>query len=230
MAGKSAFRQELEDAVLERHCAHHPMTDKWVEGELGRPARMGWAVEHYHWISTMLNEASFNICAKAPDDVIALELENYNEEADPDHPHLDIVLKFAKANGADLDEVKKGRGLPTTRSWSSWLKWVAKEKPWYCGVAAMRIGTESQSPMLYGRVLPSLREIYKYDEDDIEHFWLHAEVDIEHGDRGFEVLERHCTTREMKDEAIHWARESAQMRWFYFDGIYLHYELDYKLA
>ena len=29
--------------------------------------------------------------------------------------------------------------------------------------------------------------------------------------------------------AIHYARESAKLRWFYFDGIYLHYELGYKL-
>ena len=30
--------------------------------------------------------------------------------------------------------------------------------------------------------------------------------------------------------AIHYARECARMRWFYFDGIYLHYELGYGLV
>ena len=226
---KSEFRLELEAAVNERHCADHPMWDKLAAGELGRRACMGWAVEHYHWISTMLREATFSICAKAPADVIEVELENFREEEDPDEPHMEIVLKFAKANGADLDEVRSGEGLPTTRSWSAWLRHVAKEEPWYCGVAAIRIGTESQSPRLYSKVLPSLRENYRYDEEDIKHFWLHSEVDIEHGDRGFEVLERHCSTREMKDAAIRFARESARMRWFYFDGIHLHYELGYAL-
>ena len=66
-------------------------------------------------------------------------------------------------------------------------------------------------------------------EDVIEHFWLHSEADVEHGGRAFEVLERFCTTEAQRQEAIHWARESAKMRWFYFDGIYLHYELGYKL-
>ena len=226
---KSEFRLELEAAVNERHCADHPMWDKLAAGELGRRACMGWAVEHYHWISTMLREATFSICAKAPADVIEVELENFREEEDPDEPHMEIVLKFAKANGADLDEVRSGEGLPTTRSWSAWLRHVAREEPWYCGVAAIRIGTESQSPRLYSKVLPSLRENYRYDEEDIKHFWLHSEVDIEHGDRGFEVLERHCSTREMKDAAIRFARESARMRWFYFDGIHLHYELGYAL-
>ena len=230
MAGKSAFRQDLEAAVLERHCANHPMTEKWARGELGRGARMGWAVEHWHWISNIVNEVSFNIAARAPEDVVALELDNFHEETDPEYSHLDIVLRFAEANGADLAAVKAGRGLPTTRSWVAFLKNVAKAEPWYAAVAAIRIGTESQSPMLYSKVLPALREKYGYDEAAIEHFWLHAEVDIEHGDRGFEALERHCTTREMKDTAVHWARESAIMRWFYFDGIYLHYENGYALA
>jgi hypothetical protein len=33
----------------------------------------------------------------------------------------------------------------------------------------------------------------------------------------------------MQAEALHYVRESARRRWFYFDGIYLHYELGYKL-
>ena len=53
MTAVSTFRRELEAAVLERHCAHHPMTEKWAPGELGRDALMGWAVEHYHWISNV---------------------------------------------------------------------------------------------------------------------------------------------------------------------------------
>lgn len=226
---KSAFRLALEAAVDERHCADHPMWDMLAAGELGKNACMGWAVEHYHWISNMLTEATFQICSKAPPDVIELELENFHEEEDPDDPHMEIVLQFAAANGADLTAVRAGEGLPTTRSWAAWLKQVARDEPWYCGVAAIRIGTESQSPRLYSRVLPSLRENYKYDEDAIKHFWLHSEVDIEHSNRGFEMLDRHCTTPEMQDAAIRFARESARMRWFYFDGIFLHYEKGYAL-
>lgn len=228
MAGKSDFRRSLEEAVWQRHCANHPLTERWVKGELSRNALKGWAVEHWHWVSKM-SEPVFHICAKAPRDVIALELENFHEETDDDKPHLEIVLRFAKANGADTEAVKKGQGLPTTRAWADWLINVSKEQPWIAAVAALRIGTESQSPALYGKVLPALRKIYKYDEDAIEHFWLHTEVDVEHGDRGFELLEKHCTTRELQDIAIRYARQSAYMRWFYFDGIYLHYEQGYDL-
>ena len=74
-----------------------------------------------------------------------------------------------------------------------------------------------------------LGEVYKFEEEEIEHFWLHSEVDIEHGERGFEALLKHCSPREMQDMAVQYARESAYMRWFYFDGIFLLYEQSYDL-
>ena len=225
---KSAFREDLENAVLRRHCANHPMTEKWVRGELGRNALMGWAYEHYHWISNLF-PVYWEIAARAPHDVVAIEVENYRDETAEDRNHLDIVLRFAAANGADPEKVKRDRGLPSTESWVRFLKNASVEPSWIAGAAALHIGTESQSPMLYSKVLPALREKYKYKEDEIEHFWLHAEVDIEHGGLIFDALERHCTTQELKDLALYWAYESARMRWFYLDGIYQHYELGYHL-
>ena len=229
MKSQGSLRQELEAAVMERHCVNHPLTEKWVNGQLSRNAMMGWAIEHWHWVNKM-PEAAFSICAKAPKDVIAVELENLREETDEARSHLDIVLRFAQANGADIEEVKKGRGLPTTEAWANWLIQAAKEHPWIKGVAAIRVGTESQSPLLYGGILPALRNIYRFKEEVIEHFWLHVDADTDHGGRAFDLLERHCTTPELQEMAIHYARESAKMRWFYFDGIYLHYEMGYKLA
>jgi pyrroloquinoline-quinone synthase len=222
-----SFRDALKEAILQRHCANHPMTEKWACGELSRNALMGWGVEHWHWVSNVY-DATFYRCANAPRDVQAALLANWREETDPTRPHLPIVLKFAAANGADLEEVKRGRGLPTTEAWVAWQVYAAQQPGWIGGVASL-VGTESQSPMLYSKVLPALREIYRFPEDAIEHFWLHAEVDVEHGERGFDVLERHCTTRAMQEEAIFYVSESARRRWFYFDGIYLHYEMGYPL-
>lgn len=81
MSAVSNFRKALEDAVMERHCANHPMTRKWAAGELSRNGLKGIAVEHYHWISHAA-EWDFVISAKSPPDVIGLQLENWNEETD----------------------------------------------------------------------------------------------------------------------------------------------------
>src|SRR4051794_17089595 len=126
MTAVSTFHQELEAAVLERHCAHHPMTEKWVAGELSRNCLMGWGVEHHHWVKNM-GTITFYKMARAPADVRRVVLENYLEENDPDRPHMPIVLRFAEANGANLEEVRVDRGLPTTESWVAFLLRAAQE-------------------------------------------------------------------------------------------------------
>ena len=222
------FRKRLEEAVNERHCANHPMTEKWAEGKLSKNCMMGWASEQWHWVSKM-NTPTFYICKDAPDEVIHAEIDNFHEEMDPNHSHLDIMLNFAKANGGAPTKIKKSVGLPTTQSWVRFLTDAARDNPWFCGMSALRIGTESQSPRLYSKLLPALREIYKFKEDEIEHFWLHSEVDIEHGGIAYDLITKYCKSREQQDLCVHFVRESAKMRWFHFDGIYLHYEMGYKL-
>ena len=222
------FRKRLEEAVNERHCANHPMTDKWADGKLSKNCMMGWATEQWHWVSKM-NTPTFYICKDAPDEVIHAEIDNFHEEMDPNHSHLNIMLNFAKANGGAPTKIKKSVGLPTTQSWVRFLTDAARDNPWFCGMSALRIGTESQSPRLYSKLLPALREIYKFKEDEIEHFWLHSEVDIEHGGIAYDLITKYCKSREQQDLCVHFVRESAKMRWFHFDGIYLHYEMGYKL-
>lgn len=228
METKSSLRERLEAAVMERHCANHPLTEKWAAGQISKNAMMGWGIEQYHWISNIYKGELYK-AANTPLEAQHLLLSNYLEEVDPERPHLDIILRFAAANGADIEEVKKGRGLPTTEAWVAWFNRVCKEESFIASVAATNIGTESQSPLLYGKVLPALRQTYRFKDEDIEHFWLHEEADTEHGGRGFGILDRYCTTPELQEMAVHYARESAKMRWFFFDGIYLHYEMGYKL-
>ncbi|MDA0261859.1 MAG: hypothetical protein O3A21_06665, partial [Proteobacteria bacterium] len=138
LMAKSNFRRALEEAVLERHCANHPMTEKWAKGDLGQDAMMGWGVEHYHWVHNY-HIVNFTIAAKAPRDVIEMQLENFREEADDDKPHIEIVLKFAAANGADIDRVRNSRGLPTTRAWRNWLFQTARDNHWVAGGASTTI-------------------------------------------------------------------------------------------
>ena len=228
MATKSALRERLEAAVMERHCANHPLTEKWAAGQISKNAMMGWGIEQYHWISNIYKGELYK-AANTPLEAQHLLLSNYLDEVDPERPHLDIILRFAAANGADIEKVKKSRGLPTTEAWVAWFNRVCKEESFIASVAATNIGTESQSPLLYGKVLPALRQTYRFKDEDIEHFWLHEEADKEHGGRGFGILDRYCTTPELQEMAVHYARESAKMRWFFFDGIYLHYEMGYKL-
>ena len=219
MDSKNPLRERLETAVLERHCANHPLTEKWAAGKLSRNAMAGWAIEQYHWISNIYRGELFK-AANTPLEAQRLLLGNYLEETDPERPHLDIILRFAAANGANVDEVKRGRGLPTTEAWVSWFNRTCKEESFIASVAATNIGTESQSPMLYSKVLPALREIYRFEEKDIEHFWLHAVADTEHGGKGFDLLDKYATTPELRAKARRVALVGLEHRHVAMDGIY----------
>ena len=85
MKPKSALRERLEAAVMERHCANHPLTEKWAAGKLSRNALMGWGIEQYHWISNIYRGELFK-AANTPLEVQPLLLENYLEETDPTRP------------------------------------------------------------------------------------------------------------------------------------------------
>jgi pyrroloquinoline quinone (PQQ) biosynthesis protein C len=223
MDAKSAFRQELEAVVHNRFLKNHPMYVEWAKGALSKKCMAGCMAESYHYVSN-LYPAFFLIAAKAPTDVIDMELENYADEMNPKNPHPELFLRFIRACGFDSEKVRNGHGLPSTQGWVDWLMKLAKEEPWQAAVAAIHVGSEFQGPGTFKAILPALRQQYKFSEHEIEHFWLHAEVDIQHSGTAFDVLERHCTSREQRDMVKHYVSESVRRRWFFMDCVYLHYE------
>ncbi len=223
MESKSEFRQELEKVVYDRFLKNHPMYVLWSKGELSKKCMAGCMAESYHYVSN-LYPAFFLIAAKAPTDVIDMELENYGDEMNPKNPHPELFLRFIKACGEDPEQVRNGQGLPSTQGWVDWLMKLAKEEPWQAAVAAIHVGSEFQGPGTFKSILPALREKYRFSEHDIEHFWLHAEVDIQHSGTAFDVLERHCKTRADREMIIHYVAQSVRRRWFFMDCVYLHYE------
>lgn len=229
MANPAEFRAALQGVVDQRHQANHPLIAKWADGEVSRETIAGVIREHWYWISNLIPGALFNICAKAPDDVVEMEMENYAEEANPENPHVELLLRFCEACGMTREGLAAERGLPTTESWLNWELNLTAQQPWIAGVAGLHIASEAQEPRLFSKVLPALRETYKYSEHDLEYWWLHAEADIEHGGRAFEILVKHCDTPDKQAMALHYASEGARMKYLFWDGINLHYDVGYKL-
>jgi pyrroloquinoline quinone (PQQ) biosynthesis protein C len=222
-AVKSPFRLELEAIVKSRYLVNHPMYVRWAKGELSKETMAGCMAESYHYVSN-LYPIFFLIAAKAPPDVIEMELENYADEMNPKNPHPALFLRFIKACGGDPEKVRNGRGLPSTEYWVEWLTRLAKEHPWQAAVAAVHVGSEFQGVGTFKSILPALREQYKFSEHDIEHFWLHAEVDVQHSGTAFDVLERHCHNDADRQMVKHYVAESVRRRWFFMDCVYLHYD------
>jgi pyrroloquinoline-quinone synthase len=112
-----------------------------------------------------------------------------------------------------------GELLPETLGVQSWC-YRQSHRPFVEALAGMFVGLESQVPQIYSRTTPPLVEKYGFTEDEIVFFRLHIVADEEHGERGFELLEKHANTPEIKANCMRLVREATHMRRLYLDGLY----------
>jgi pyrroloquinoline-quinone synthase len=75
-------------------------------------------------------------------------------------------------------------------------------------------------PGIYKRNLPPLKTHYGFSDRDVEFFAIHIVADEVHGERGYQIVERHCTTEAMREEALDRVRQAAEMRWQYMSGLH----------
>ncbi len=79
----TGFREELQAVVDKRHQANHPLIEQWASAGVKDETVTGAICEHWYWLNKLVPAALFLICAKAPPDVIDLEMENIDEETNP---------------------------------------------------------------------------------------------------------------------------------------------------
>jgi pyrroloquinoline-quinone synthase len=124
--------------------------------------------------------------------------------------------------------VETTRQLPTTRGLTAWCYETAR-KPFHVGAAGLLVGLESQVPGIYKRNLPPLRTHYGFNDHEVEFFAIHIEADEVHGERGYQIVERHCDTPARQAEALEAVHEATDMRWLYMTGLHRAYVLKEEL-
>jgi pyrroloquinoline-quinone synthase len=227
---KSAFRLALEDAIEQRHSAVHPWSEAWTSGKLNRALLGEWVKQHFHYVSHF-SEWLGAVYARCPDwDVQHFLLENITEEegfvGSGDFPavrHSELLLEFAQTCGMSRDEVRnaqvKGELLPETLGLQSWCA-VQSTKPFLEALSGLLIGLESQVPRIYSKTTPPLLEKYGFAEDEVTFFTLHIVADAEHGERGFEIVEKYATTDAERETCVRLVKEATMMRRLYLDGLH----------
>jgi pyrroloquinoline-quinone synthase len=227
---KGAFRQALEEAIEQRHSAVHPWSDAWTTGKLDRRLLGEWVKQHYHYVSHFAEWVAA-VYANCPHpDVQHFLLENVTEEegfvgmhgAAPVR-HSDLLLEFGEVCGIKRDEVLnaqiKGELLSETLGLQSWCS-VQSRKPFVEALSGLLIGLESQVPRIYSKTTPPLLEKYGFTEDEVTFFTIHIAADIEHGEKGFEIVEKYATTDAERATCVRIVREATMMRRLYLDGVY----------
>ena len=227
---KSAFRQALEEAIEQRHSAVHPWSEAWTSGKLNRRLLGEWMKQHYHYVSHFAEWVAV-VYANCPyPDVQHFLLENVTEEeglvgmggAAPVR-HSDLLLEFGEVCGMPRDEVLaaqiKGELLAETLGLQSWCT-VQSRKPFVEALSGLLIGLESQVPRIYSKTTPPLLEKYGFSEDEVTFFTIHIAADVEHGEKGFEIVEKYATTDEQRETCVRIVKEATMMRRLYLDGVY----------
>jgi len=223
MSTMTPFRAQLEQAVNARHSRMNPFTEKWVNGELTREQLGSWCKQHYQYVSQFPRWCAA-VYAECPDaDARDFLLENIVEE-ESGVKHVDLLIRFGEACGVSRQQVENTRQLPTTRALTAWCYETSK-RPFHVAAAGLLVGLESQVPGIYKRNLPPLRTHYGFNDREVEFFAIHIEADEVHGERGYQIVERHSTTPERQAEAIDAVRQATEMRWQYMSGLHRAYVL-----
>jgi pyrroloquinoline-quinone synthase len=80
-------------------------------------------------------------------------------------------------------------------------------------------------PGIYKRNLPPLTGKYGFSDHEVEFFAIHIEADEVHGERGYQIVERHSDTPERRAQALEQVRQATEMRWQYMSGLHRAYVL-----
>ena len=152
--------------------------------------------------------------------------------------HSDLLLEFGETCGMKRAEVlaaqTKGELLPETIGLQSWCA-MQSTRPFVEALAGLLVGLESQVPRIYSKTTPPLLEKYGFAEDEVTFFTLHIVADAEHGEKGFEIVEKYATTDEQREACVRLVKEATMMRRLYLDGLHRKFlvqpqQADKKLA
>lgn len=111
----------------------------------------------------------------------------------------------------------------TTRGLQSWCYSVAMREDPIVAVAGLVVGLESQVPSIYRKQTPTLREKYKFSDEEVEFFDLHIVSDEIHGERGYQIVLEHADTVELQQRCLKICEVGAQMRLLYTTALYWDY-------
>lgn len=217
-----SFGDELIATRDEKHSKDHPFFRKWQAGELTREQTAIYCTQHYHYVSDYLDWMAYEASQIPYRDAKAYLFENLGDEENPEDRHLDMLKDYVEASGMPRESVDTYPILPSTEGLQNWGWRLVYHRNWQAALAAMFVGLESQFLGICETVVPALHQHYGYEPGarEIRFFEEHIEADAVHGSKGMAIVERYCTTGELRKQALDAVREATVQRWRYMNGIY----------
>jgi pyrroloquinoline-quinone synthase len=226
LMNQDEFRTALETAIKGKSANKAPFSVAWASGKLSRKHMCRWAENHFHYVGPFADYLAA-IYSRMPAHFVEAKdflLANMYEEEIGGDRHTDLLIRFAEVCGTTRARVIDPDNMSaTTRGLQSWCYAVAMREDPIVAVAGLVVGLESQVPSIYRRQVPTLREKYKFTDEQIEFFDLHIVSDEIHGERGYQIVLEHATTVEMQQRCLKICEVGAQMRLLYTTALYNDY-------
>lgn len=226
LMSQEQFRSALETAIQGKSANTSPFSIAWASGKLSRAHLARWAENHYHYVGPFADYLAY-LYARMPDEYVDAKdflLHNMYEEEIGGDRHTDLLIRFAEACGTTRERVTNPDNMsPTTRGLQAWCYTVAMREDPIVAVAGLVVGLESQVPSIYRKQTPTLKEKYKFTDQEAEFFDLHIVSDEIHGERGYQIVLEHATTPELQRRCLKICEVGAQMRLLYTTALYNDY-------
>jgi pyrroloquinoline-quinone synthase len=226
LMSRDQFRTALERAIQGKSANQSPFSIAWATGRLSRTHLSRWAENHYHYVGPFADYLAY-VYARTPDHMTEAKdflLSNMYEEEIGGDRHTDLLIRFAEACGTSRERVTDPDNMsPTTRALQSWCYAVAMREDPVVAVAGLVVGLESQVPSIYRKQTPTLREKYRFSDEEVEFFDLHIVSDEIHGERGYQIVLQHADTPDLQQRCLKICEIGAQMRLLYTTALYNDY-------
>lgn len=188
MENATAWVDQVEKLIQEKHMLVHPFYQAWTRGHLSKSTLQEYAKEYYHHVKAFPTYLS-SLHSRCKDPTIRKSLLSnlIDEEAgSPNHPEL--WREFALSLGIEPKELDQHLPRQETKELVTHFRDVCKKAELAAGIAAL-YSYESQIPSICTSKIEGLKKWYGLtNEATYRYFSVHESADIEHAREEREML------------------------------------------
>lgn len=153
-------------------------------------------------------------------------LHNFRDEAEGSNNHRELWLRFAEGIGASREDVKAAKALPETTAAVETFEALSKES--YLAGSAALAAYESQIPAVAKEKIAGLVANYGIEsEATMAFFRVHGELDVEHSEAWWDIIEKYCTDENVKAQIRDAVIQGRDALWGFLDGVMREYFPEY---
>lgn len=193
------FLQELKDRVNKHPFLRHPFLQQFSTQALTFQQARTFALLYYpHILNTRLYQA--NALGVTPDERIQAVLADilYDEygNGDPSKSHMEVYRKLLRALDFSETDMANAPIIPEQQGYIDTMMRLTQGTDWLAAIGVAGIAGEWPIPPYYQMLLTGLRTVPGINEDALELFIGHIDLDVEHSHMIEAAILPHLTTRE----------------------------------